>query len=68
MTHPTAQRRGYGLALLEFVNAIADERGLPLYLDAGEDVTGLYERVGYVVQPGRVSDKMLPMVRSATKT
>ncbi|KAJ3493203.1 hypothetical protein NLG97_g4881 [Lecanicillium saksenae] len=69
MAHSTARRRGYGLALLEFANGIADELQMPLYLNSDEGVVGLYERVGYVRQPGemRASDMMVPMVRPAVK-
>ncbi|EGX96914.1 Acyl-CoA N-acyltransferase [Cordyceps militaris CM01] len=69
MTHSTARGRGYGMALLQWSNEMADGFGLPLYLDAGEDVVGLYTRVGYVRQPDelRTSKSLVPMVRAAVK-
>ncbi|OAA69808.1 Acyl-CoA N-acyltransferase [Cordyceps fumosorosea ARSEF 2679] len=67
MAHSTARGKGYGKALLLFANELADELGLPLYLDADEDVVGLYERVGYVRQPEEVRESkgLVPMVRAA---
>lgn len=68
MTHSTARRRGHAMALLQSANAIADELGLPLYLDSEKDVVGLYERVGYVRQPEDVQcSDMVPMKRPASR-
>lgn len=69
MTHSTARRRGHGMALLLFANAMADEMGLPLYLDADADAVSLYKRAGYVEQPHevRTSAEFVPMVRAPVK-
>ncbi len=69
MTHSSFRRRGYARALLHEANKVADELGLPLYLDSGEDLVGLYSSMGYVLQPEglRTCDTMVPMVREALK-
>ncbi|OAA78513.1 Acyl-CoA N-acyltransferase [Akanthomyces lecanii RCEF 1005] len=69
MTHSTARRRGHGMALLQFVNAMADEMGLPLYLDADADAVSLYKRAGYVQQPDevRTSEEFVPMLRAPVR-
>ncbi|KAM3563659.1 hypothetical protein ARSEF4850_002236 [Beauveria asiatica] len=69
MTHSSFQRRGYARALLQWANKAADELGLPLYLDSGEDLVGLYTSMGYVLQPERLrtSETMVPMIREALK-
>ncbi|OAA52643.1 Acyl-CoA N-acyltransferase [Beauveria brongniartii RCEF 3172] len=69
MTHSSFRRRGYARALLQWANKIADELGLPLYLDSGEDLVGLYRSMGYVLQPERLrtSETMVPMIREALK-
>ncbi|ATY61387.1 Acyl-N-acyltransferase [Cordyceps militaris] len=66
MTHATARRRGHGMTLLLFANAVADEMRLPLYLDADDDAVGLYKRAGYVQQADevRTSKIFVPMVRA----
>lgn len=47
---PHAQGRGLGKALLRALNARADERGLPCYLETDRRTSvQLYESVGYVV-------------------
>ncbi|TQV94266.1 hypothetical protein V2A60_002693 [Cordyceps javanica] len=65
MAHSSARGRGYGMALLQFANTVADGMGLPLYLDSNKDVTALYERLGYVKQPDevRTSNCLIPMLR-----
>ena len=56
------------MALLQSANAVADELGLPLYLDSEKDVVGLYERVGYVRQPESVQcSDLVPMRRPASR-
>ncbi|EJP65960.1 hypothetical protein HC256_008322 [Beauveria bassiana] len=68
MTHSTARGRGHSLTLLKWASDIADELGLPLYLNSDKDVVGLYERVGYVRQPEEVrTSKMVPMLRPAVE-
>ncbi|KAK8150033.1 hypothetical protein G3M48_004624 [Beauveria asiatica] len=69
MTHSSSRRRGYARALLQWANKVADELGLPLYLDSGEDLVGLYRSMGYVLQPERLrtSETMVPMIREALK-
>ncbi|KAM3429149.1 hypothetical protein MY4824_008404 [Beauveria thailandica] len=68
MTHSTARGRGHSLALLKWASDMADELGLPLYLNSDKDVVGLYERVGYVRQPEGVrTSKMVPMLRPAVE-
>ncbi|OAR01859.1 hypothetical protein LLEC1_01795 [Akanthomyces lecanii] len=69
MTHSTARRRGHGTAMLLFVNAMADEMGLPLYLDADADAVSLYKRAGYVQQPNELrTSGFVPMLRAPVKT
>ncbi|KAE9965820.1 hypothetical protein EG328_009376 [Venturia inaequalis] len=46
-TDPGYQRRGAGAALLEKIKAIADEKGLPMYLTSTETGRKLYERAGF---------------------
>lgn len=46
-TDPEFERRGAGAALLEKIKAIADEKGLPIYLTSTETGRKLYERAGF---------------------
>jgi GNAT superfamily N-acetyltransferase len=66
MTHPSAQRKGYGSKLLRHVAELSG--GLPTYLDSHPDATGMYERVGFVKQPDeiRTTKDAWPMVNPGT--
>ncbi|KAI0169282.1 acyl-CoA N-acyltransferase [Hypoxylon sp. FL1284] len=44
------QKKGYGTALVQWGNALADELGVECYLDASPDGKPLYEKHGYVPQ------------------
>lgn len=49
-THPSAQGKGLGSAVLKAISADADAAGLPLYLEAASrDAARLYERQGYKI-------------------
>lgn len=65
MTHPDAQKKGHGTALLGFGNSLADETDLPCYLDADPSARYLYEKNGYVfLEEQRLpGGMMLPMKR-----
>jgi GNAT superfamily N-acetyltransferase len=65
MTHPSAQRQGFGSKLLDRAARVNPE--LPTYLDSAADATGLYQRVGFVRQPEELQKNpdAIPMLRPA---
>ncbi len=69
MSHSTVRRQGYGLALLENGNKMADKLKLASYLDSEQDAKKFYENVGYVYQKdAQTQSPMLPMLRPAVST
>lgn len=46
-TDPAFQRKGAGKLLLEWGIKIADELGLPTYLESSQEGFGLYKRHGF---------------------
>lgn len=49
---PRFHRRGVGSLLLRHGLARTDERGLPVYVAAGQNAKALYERFGFEVRGG----------------
>ncbi|KAH7413360.1 hypothetical protein BKA64DRAFT_719271 [Cadophora sp. MPI-SDFR-AT-0126] len=55
-THPTYQKRGAGKLLVEYGIAEADRRGVPAWVEASVFGKGLYEKFGFGVGEGVVSE------------
>lgn len=47
MVLPEHQRKGLGRLLTQKVGEIADERGAPIYVEAGPDAAALFRTEGY---------------------
>lgn len=47
-THPDHQRKGAGRQLVKWGTDIADEAGLPIYLEAAPQGLKLYQSMGFV--------------------
>ena len=65
VTHPEYRGRGAASMLVQWGCDRADEKGVPVYLDAHEDAAPLYRRFGFqdCYEHGVTSDGALPMVR-----
>ncbi|KAL5334918.1 acetyltransferase [Aspergillus crustosus] len=62
-THPDYQRQGAGALLLKWGCDLADEHGVPLYVDASKAGAPLYERFGFVDESGPDAGEVASMVR-----
>jgi hypothetical protein len=59
---PSHQNRSIGSALLSHLTQIADEKSLPIYLDASKAGEGLYRKKGWICW-GDAGREFAPMVR-----
>jgi len=55
--------RGYGTALLEKGNRMADDMDYILYLDSERDARSLYEKVGYMLNEVEQTSPLVSMMR-----
>lgn len=68
-TKPSARRRGIASRLVAHAAAVADETGIPVYLDAEAKAVNIYEKAGFAINNDveKTSEVMVSMTRPGKK-
>ena len=67
MTDAEVRKQGQASALLQWTCDLADEMGVPIYLDAAKDAVSLYRKFGFVEQELGWESHAAAMKRPAKK-
>lgn len=64
--HPSYHKQGIGSSLVVHATSLADEQGVPAYLDAESKAVGIYQKAGFVLQSDvEKKSEMASMLRPA---